>query len=32
MVRSRFAAKKTGSMYDGADGQSQMTLEQRLSK
>jgi phosphate transport system substrate-binding protein len=32
MVRSRFAAKKTGSMYDGTDGQSQMTLEQRLSK
>jgi phosphate transport system substrate-binding protein len=32
MVRSRFAAKKVGSMYEGTDSHSQVTLEQRLSK
>ena len=32
LVRSRFTARKTGSMYDGTDSQSQVTLEQRLSK
>jgi phosphate transport system substrate-binding protein len=32
MVRSRYTSRRTGSTYDGTDGQSQMTLEQRLSK
>jgi len=32
MVRSRYTSRRTGSMYDGTDGQSQITLEQRLSK
>jgi phosphate transport system substrate-binding protein len=32
MVRKRFAAKKTGSMYEGVDSHSQVTLEQRLSR
>jgi len=32
LVRSRFTARKAGSMYDGTDGQSQVTLEQRMSK
>jgi phosphate transport system substrate-binding protein len=32
MVRKRFAAKKTGSMYEGVDSHSQLTLEQRLSR
>ena len=32
LVRTRFTSKKQGSMYEGTDSQSQMTLEQRLSK
>ena len=32
MVRNRFTTRKAGSMYDGTDSQSQVTLEQRLSK
>jgi phosphate transport system substrate-binding protein len=32
MVRARFAARKTGSMYEGVDSHSQVTLEQHLSK
>jgi phosphate transport system substrate-binding protein len=32
MVRKRFTAKKTGSMYEGVDSHSQLTLEQRLSR
>jgi phosphate transport system substrate-binding protein len=30
MVRARFTAKKTGSMFEGVDSHSQVTLEQRL--
>ena len=30
LVRARFAARKTGTMYTGTDSHSQMTLEQRL--
>jgi phosphate transport system substrate-binding protein len=32
MVRSRFTARKTGSMYESTSGGSQVTLEQRLSQ
>jgi phosphate transport system substrate-binding protein len=32
MVRARFSAKKTGTMFEGVDSHSQVTLEQRLSK
>jgi phosphate transport system substrate-binding protein len=32
LVRSRFKAKKTGSMYAGTDSHSQVTLEQRLTQ
>jgi phosphate transport system substrate-binding protein len=32
LVRTRFSAKKTGSMFEGVDSHSQTTLEQRLSK
>ena len=32
MVRARFSAKKTGSMFEGVDSHSQVTLEERLSK
>ncbi len=32
MVRSRFSARKTGSMYEGVDSHSQLTLEQRLAR
>jgi phosphate transport system substrate-binding protein len=31
-VRERFAARKTGSMFEGTDSHSQITLEQRLSR
>ena len=31
-VRERFAARKTGSMFEGTDSHSQVTLEQRLSR
>ena len=31
-VRERFAARKTGSMFEGIDSHSQLTLEQRLSR
>ena len=32
MIRKRFAARKTGSMFEGADSHRQLTLEQRLSR
>jgi phosphate transport system substrate-binding protein len=32
MVRNRFSARKTGSMFEGVDSHSQVTLEQRLSR
>jgi phosphate transport system substrate-binding protein len=32
LVRARFAAKKAGSMYEGTDSHSKVTLEQRLSQ
>ena len=32
MVRGRFAARKTGTMFTGVDSHSTVTLEQRLSK
>jgi phosphate transport system substrate-binding protein len=32
LVRDRFAARKTGTMYTGTDSHSQVTLEQRLAK
>jgi phosphate transport system substrate-binding protein len=32
MVRQRFAGRKTGSMYQGTDSHSQLTLEQRLTQ
>ena len=32
MVRNRFSARKTGSMYEGVDSHSHVTLEQRLSR
>jgi phosphate transport system substrate-binding protein len=32
LVRSRFAARKIGSMYEGTDSHSKFTLEQRLSR
>ncbi len=32
MVRKRFSDRKTGSMYEGVDSHSQVTLEQRLSR
>ena len=32
MIRKRFAARKIGSMFEGADSHSQLTLEQRLSR
>jgi phosphate transport system substrate-binding protein len=32
LVRARFAAKKPGSMYEGTDSHSKVTLEQRLSQ
>ena len=32
MVRSRFSARKTGSMFEGVDSHSQLTLEQRLKR
>jgi phosphate transport system substrate-binding protein len=32
MVRSRFAGKKAGTMYQGTDSHSKLTLEQRLSQ
>ncbi len=32
MVRDRFAARKTGTMFTGTDSHSQVTLEQRLSR
>ncbi|MEO6212448.1 MAG: PstS family phosphate ABC transporter substrate-binding protein [Vicinamibacterales bacterium] len=32
LVRSRFASRKTGTMYTGTDSHSQTTLEQRLSR
>jgi phosphate transport system substrate-binding protein len=31
-VRNRFSARKTGSMYEGVDSHSQVTLEQRLAR
>jgi phosphate transport system substrate-binding protein len=31
-VRERFAARKTGSMFEGGDAHGQLTLEQRLSR
>lgn len=32
LVRKRFAARKTGSLYEGTDSHSKVTLEQRLSR
>ncbi len=32
MVRDRFTARKVGSMFEGVDSHSQLTLEQRLSR
>jgi phosphate transport system substrate-binding protein len=32
LARTRFTSRKTGSMYQGTDSHSQMTLEQRLSQ
>jgi phosphate transport system substrate-binding protein len=32
LVRQRFAAKKVGSMYQGTDSRSRLTLEQRLAQ
>lgn len=32
LVRKRFAARTTGSMYEGTDSHSKVTLEQRLSR
>jgi phosphate transport system substrate-binding protein len=32
LVRNRFSARKTGSMYEGVDSHSQVTLEQRLAR
>jgi phosphate transport system substrate-binding protein len=32
LVRVRFATKKAGSMYEGTDSHSKVTLEQRLSQ
>ncbi len=32
LIRTRFSARKTGTMYTGTDSHSQMTLEQRLSR
>ena len=32
LVRARFAARKTGTMYSGTDSHSQVTLEQRLAR
>ena len=32
LVRARFTSRKTGSMYQGTDSHSQVTLEQRLSQ
>jgi phosphate transport system substrate-binding protein len=32
LIRKRFADRKTGSMYEGTDSHSQVTLEQRLSR
>jgi phosphate transport system substrate-binding protein len=32
LVRTRFTSRKTGSMYQGTDSHSQVTLEQRLSQ
>lgn len=32
LVRERFNARKTGSMFEGTEGQSQLTLEQRLAQ
>jgi phosphate transport system substrate-binding protein len=32
MVRERFTARKLGSMYEGVDSHSQLTLEQRLTR
>jgi phosphate transport system substrate-binding protein len=32
LVRNRFTSRKTGSMYEGTDSQSQVTLEQRLTR
>jgi len=31
-VRTRFTSRKTGSMFQGTDSHSQLTLEQRLSQ
>jgi phosphate transport system substrate-binding protein len=31
-VRNRFSARKTGTMFEGVDSQSQLTLEQRLAR
>jgi hypothetical protein len=31
-VRERFTARKTGSMFEGTDSHSQLTLEQRLAR
>jgi phosphate transport system substrate-binding protein len=32
MVQNRFSGRKTGSMYEGVDSHSQVTLEQRLAR
>jgi len=32
LVRARFSGRKAGSMYEGTDSHSQLTLEQRLSR
>jgi hypothetical protein len=31
-VQNRFSGRKTGSMYEGVDSHSQVTLEQRLAR
>jgi hypothetical protein len=32
LVRARYSARKTGSMYHGTDSHSQVRLEQRLTQ
>jgi hypothetical protein len=32
MVRNRFSARTLGSMFEGVDSHSQLTLEQRLTR
>jgi phosphate transport system substrate-binding protein len=32
LVRARFTSRKTGTMFEGSDAHSQLTLEQRLAR